>query len=271
MSSQLVFHLNEATKSLAFQLKAFLDTGHQYTRDRKVFPEAGVRIAICITSLYLRPAHLRGSIETVGSSRRTERSSASAEPASFNIDWAIDRSLFQAAVNSFAQGIQQFRTSETYLAWHNQQYPTTPSSTSIDRSRTGFTEEVTITNPQDVMAASFTEAQQEALNRIIAESVSRTIRKLSNQGGLPPEPLGPPGPTGSTGLAGDDDENDHRNRWNPTEVGFFDPMYNDKSMHTDDPLKHSGKETYFRDVHLFIERIKDILHIKDANLVRTNL
>ncbi len=48
-------------------------------------------------------------------------------------------------------------------------------------------------------------------------------------------------------------------------------MYNDKFMHIDDLLKHSDKKTYFQDVHLFIERVKNILHIKDANLVRINL
>ncbi len=52
---------------------------------------------------------------------------------------------------------------------------------------------------------------------------------------------------------------------------FFDFMYNDKFMHIDDSLKHSSKKTYFQDVHLFIKHVKNILHIKDANLVRTNL
>jgi len=42
-------------------------------------------------------------------------------------------------------------------------------------------------------------------------------------------------------------------------------------MHIDDFLKHSDKKTYFQDVHFFIKHVKNILHIKDANLVKTNL
>ncbi len=121
------------------------------------------------------------------------------------------------------------------------------------------------------MTASFTEAQQEMLNQIIVESISCTIWKLSNQDSLSFESLKSFESTDSTDLADDDDENDHCNRWNSTEVRFFDFMYNDKFMHTDDFLKHSDKKTYFRDVHLFIEHVKNILYIKDINLVRTNL
>lgn len=36
-------------------------------------------------------------------------------------------------------------------------------------------------------------------------------------------------------------------------------------------IEHAGKDTYFRDVHLFTERIKDIAAVKNAELVRNNL
>ncbi len=224
-----------------------------------------------VQSSLWQSAHLRDFIETVNFSRRIERSSASVESVSFNINWAIDQSLFQAAINFFAQDIQQFQTSETYLIWHNQQYSITFSFTFINKSRIKFTEEVTITNSQNVITASFTEVQQETLNWIIIESVSRTIQKLSNQDDLSFESFKSLESTDSTDLADDDDENNHHNHWNSTEVRFFDSMYNDKFMHIDDSLKHSDKKTYFQDVHLFIECIKNILHIKDVNLVRTNL
>lgn len=159
LSSQLVFHLNKATKSLAFQLKVFLDTDHQYTKDCKIFSKADVCIVICITSLYLQSAHLRDFIETVNFSKCIERSSVLIESVSFNIDWIINQSLFQAVINFFAQDIQQFQTLKTYFIWHNQQYSITFSSTFIDKFRIEFTEEVTITNSQNIMTASFTKAQ----------------------------------------------------------------------------------------------------------------
>ncbi len=42
-------------------------------------------------------------------------------------------------------------------------------------------------------------------------------------------------------------------------------------MHTDDFLKHSDKKIYFQDVHLFIKHVKNIFHVKNVNLIRTNL
>ena len=62
------------------------------------------------------------------------------------------------------------------------------------------------------------------------------------------------------------------NRWNPSDVGFFHPMYDDKSVDSGAPaMEHTSKETYFRDVHLFLERARDTASIKGYELVRTNL
>lgn len=48
-------------------------------------------------------------------------------------------------------------------------------------------------------------------------------------------------------------------------------MYDSKSAVTGNAVEHAGKDTYFRDVHLFIERIKDIAVVKDTSLVRQTL
>ena len=42
-------------------------------------------------------------------------------------------------------------------------------------------------------------------------------------------------------------------KWNANELGFFDPNYNDKTVHTAPAMEHTGKDTYFRDIHLFID------------------
>ena len=34
-------------------------------------------------------------------------------------------------------------------------------------------------------------------------------------------------------------------RWNPSELGFFDPNYNSKSVSTGSTIKYTGKEIYF--------------------------
>ncbi|KAL8636664.1 MAG: hypothetical protein Q9228_005964, partial [Teloschistes exilis] len=63
-----------------------------------------------------------------------------------------------------------------------------------------------------------------------------------------------------------DDGNDGRDavrgngspQWNAADLGFFDPNYDGKSASTASPIEHAGKDTFFRDVHLFIERAKDL-------------
>lgn len=54
-------------------------------------------------------------------------------------------------------------------------------------------------------------------------------------------------------------------------VGFFDPMYNDESVHSGGPMEHSGENIYFRDVHLFLNRVKNIAMMDNASQIRENL
>lgn len=89
--------------------------------------------------------------------------------------------------------------------------------------------------------------------------------------GIPSQP-GPPGPPGEAGPPGTVVTENALNptRWNPGDLGFFDPNYDNKSVSTGSPIEHTGKETYFRDVHLFVERARDLVVIK-GNMVRENL
>ncbi len=52
---------------------------------------------------------------------------------------------------------------------------------------------------------------------------------------------------------------------------FFDSAYDDKVLTTADSMQHIDKNTYFKNVHLFIDRIKDIVVIKDVDTMRNNL
>lgn len=54
-------------------------------------------------------------------------------------------------------------------------------------------------------------------------------------------------------------------------VNFFDLIYDEKSFVIDNLIEHVNKNTYFRDIYLFIERIKNITIVKNANLLRNNL
>lgn len=55
------------------------------------------------------------------------------------------------------------------------------------------------------------------------------------------------------------------------DIGFFDPFYEGKSGSTAPAIKHLGKETYFRDVHGFLDRAKDVATVKGWDFVRNSL
>jgi hypothetical protein len=58
-------------------------------------------------------------------------------------------------------------------------------------------------------------------------------------------------------------------RWNAADLDFFDLAYDEKT--TTEPMQHAGKDTFFRDIHLFIDRVKDFAMIKSYDAVRNNL
>jgi hypothetical protein len=60
-------------------------------------------------------------------------------------------------------------------------------------------------------------------------------------------------------------------RWIIANLEFFDFAYDDKIMTTLDSMQHVDKNTYFRNVHLFIDRVKDIVVIKNVEMMRNNL
>ena len=60
-------------------------------------------------------------------------------------------------------------------------------------------------------------------------------------------------------------------KWNAGDLDFFDSLYDGKSASNNEVIIYTGKNTYFRDVHFFIERVKNLVTIKDAELMRDNL
>ena len=60
-------------------------------------------------------------------------------------------------------------------------------------------------------------------------------------------------------------------KWNSADIGFFDPHFNDKTIATTSAMKHSEKNIYFRNIHLFLERCSNIAAIKSDQLVKNNL
>jgi hypothetical protein len=60
-------------------------------------------------------------------------------------------------------------------------------------------------------------------------------------------------------------------RWITFDIRFFDFMYDNKFTFTKEFIKHVDKDIYFRNVHLFLKRVKDVIRVKNVNQVRKNL
>ena len=63
----------------------------------------------------------------------------------------------------------------------------------------------------------------------------------------------------------------YENRFLNNDIGFFDFFYNNKFNNTKAKIKHIRKKTYFYNVFIFINRIKNIIKIKSVKLMRNNL
>jgi hypothetical protein len=48
-------------------------------------------------------------------------------------------------------------------------------------------------------------------------------------------------------------------------------MYENKSIVTEEFIEHAEKNIYFRNVHLFLKRVKDVAKVKNAAQIRENL
>ena len=60
------------------------------------------------------------------------------------------------------------------------------------------------------------------------------------------------------------DADDNIFKWNFIELNFYDFNYNDKTFNNNDAsMKHAEKNIYFRNIHLFVIRIKKIAITKN--------
>ena len=85
----------------------------------------------------------------------------------------------------------------------------------------------------------------------------------------PLEPSKDPGPQGEPESA--DNNTGDTERFNPDNVDYFDPFYESKFIDTVFAIKHIGKSIFFRDIHVFVDRVKDVARVKGDTLLRQNL
>ena len=108
----------------------------------------------------------------------------------------------------------------------------------------------------------------EATQRLVATAADRAVEFYIRRHPPQQDPSGPPGPQRVQGIAGAAAEGDTP-QWRPKELDFFDSHLS--SFYGTGPMIRDGKDLYYRNVHLFCERIHDLAITKGEELVRTNL
>ena len=68
-----------------------------------------------------------------------------------------------------------------------------------------------------------------------------------------------------------DNNNEDNDRFNSDNIGFFDSFYESKSINTASAIEHSNKSIFFRDIYIFVNRVKNIAYAKKDILLRQNL
>jgi ribosomal protein L17 len=60
-------------------------------------------------------------------------------------------------------------------------------------------------------------------------------------------------------------------RWNLADIDFFDSNFDEKFVFTNETITHAEKNTYYRDVHVFVERIKKMIIVLEFEMIKKNL
>jgi hypothetical protein len=60
-------------------------------------------------------------------------------------------------------------------------------------------------------------------------------------------------------------------RWNSADIDFFDSNFDEKFAFIDEAVIHANKNIYYRDVHVFVERIKKMIIILESEMIKKNL
>lgn len=116
-------------------------------------------------------------------------------------------------------------------------------------------------SPNDGANAGFSPTQLNQIQQLITAALA-SASPASNHA---PGPPGPPGPQGEPGLQGQPGSV-APGHWKTDDVGYFNP-----DLSGTEPIVAVGTSTYYRDVFVFIDRLRDVVQIKGADIVRLNI
>lgn len=231
-----------------------------------------------VNTHYQDPRALPGD-EEEASGTRTRSSSRPTPPTRWPGDWVHDGALHRAAVKSFNNATATLRNSASFQQFAAKgkeraeqidealdtasELPSSSKAPSIRRSSTtrGRTSDTAQSRElADIRAMLEGYAQQsknyrEALKEQdqTLKEVNRTLKREQQRRGDVEDELEVA--LEEKTLKGSISDKD---KFVAADIGYFDPFYKEKSADTGDHIDQEGNKTIFRDVYIFVERVKDI-------------
>ena len=258
-------HQNSVSRDtviVAFQLDEFINSGHIYAES---IDELTRHVIFHLVKNNFRPAQ-QGRVLSARDRRNRSRSQ-SVEAPSWPSDWALDRSIFRGALSKFEKDTEYHHRQLQEPPSTGNTPPGTPPSTASNLSgnsgattRATSAEETIYDRPigpaeRPTMGANITPEMQAVINAAIAQYV----RENPPQRGEP----GPPGPPGEAGADGANGSGAGGNsHLKPEDIGFFDNLFV-----CEGPLGTENNRTVFRDIYVFVDRLKDMAATKGENKV----
>lgn len=201
-----------------------------------------------IVDHYPRPVPTDASESTRPTSRRRDL-----EPLGYPPEW-VDGPTFRKAICAFWNSTLSFRESNIYQEYQSRRLSDSESLVSVS-SKNKDTPTVSMDQSGEQAAPRNMEDRMAGMEKLLERLATQLNVNASGKPRLPGT-LGEP-PTTANG------------RWNPADLGYFDPHL-DKSYPESDIIA-INKETWIRDVHLFVARVKDLVQLKGGQTVQNNL
>jgi hypothetical protein len=252
---QTLPELTQETIIAAYQLLKFHNTGHQYA-EREITKD-------CLNTFQFIVAHYtdlsspsRESTPTNRSASRRGRSTGRDLTPDFPPNWSLEggRSEIRRAQTSFLASLGNLHSHSSFIKWLEGQSKNHLPSPESNTASMGDQEEDLNQRITNAVARAM-----EAEHATTARTVADAIRDALGQQHQPPPrnqtqnepPVTPSIP------------------FKIEEIGYFDPELD--ARYGEGDIVTVGKESYTRDVHLFVSRLKDAAAIKGADQVKIQL
>lgn len=76
---------------------------------------------------------------------------------------------------------------------------------------------------------------------------------------------------GDKGEQGSSEYGGGTSKWRASDIGFFDSYYEGKSSATASSVEQAGRDTIYRDVYVFTDRMREQVYILGAKMIRNNI